>query len=479
MFFSRRAQLFLFMLSCSAASLLVMSCPKATVKVETHTTEGRRQNTMSTAGDGYPTAEEGRLQGVAQPNAGGAANGLQKLTCLWYPDPTCLHCGRPNLKQGCLFVGYRWISPTRLLPQKREVTAQDQRYVMTSEERMLREARQKTRKVLNTTRMKRERQETLNPMVEGTQPPLGKRAKFEEAGMATAEHATAEKEKDVLREQIKSLKKENDLLMKQIRSLKCKGLTFANSRYKRVFDSTQAPKWHYKIPQSIDALVSAYCTRRSIGDTVRDVFLKDLFNVTSTSTSELDKIREHALRIWTSDKRLQDRELCSILNEAIRNDDVELLPHAMVIVKALNQHLITRHQPRAVDDNMLLYRGAGLPDVHRSFFTVGKVFRVPMFMATSVNRKVAMRFSYNAHTSDCPAVLWTIRFPEDCYHMNLLSVSEKPHEQEYLFTPYSVFTVGKVVWKKKPTVKNPHEVTLLAASDNRTEAEDEPLAPWA
>ena len=78
--------------------------------------------------------------GLIQPNAGTAAKGPQKLPCLWYPDPICLHCGRPNLKQRCLFVGYRRLSPSRLLPQKREVTAQDKRCVMTSEERMLRQA---------------------------------------------------------------------------------------------------------------------------------------------------------------------------------------------------------------------------------------------------------------------------------------------------------------------------------------------------
>ena len=57
-------------------------------------------------------------------------------------------------------------------------------------------------------------------------------------------------------------------------------------------------------------------------------------------------------------------------------------------------------------------------------------------------------------------------------------------EKEYLFAPYSVFTVKRVTWTKgRPNV--PHVIELEAAFDNMNEEDEEeasgvslPLAPW-
>ncbi len=53
-----------------------------------------------------------------------------------------------------------------------------------------------------------------------------------------------------------------------------------------------------------------------------------------------------------------------------------------------------------------------------------------------------------------------------------------PGEREFLFAPYSVFTVEKVTWQLNPTWMNPHEVELRVAVDNTLHPEDLPLAPW-
>lgn len=52
-------------------------------------------------------------------------------------------------------------------------------------------------------------------------------------------------------------------------------------------------------------------------------------------------------------------------------------------------------------------------------------------------------------------------------------------EKEFLFVPYSVFTVREVVWRDKPTWMDPHIVHLDVAVDNLL-YEDQclPLAPW-
>jgi hypothetical protein len=51
-------------------------------------------------------------------------------------------------------------------------------------------------------------------------------------------------------------------------------------------------------------------------------------------------------------------------------------------------------------------------------------------------------------------------------------------EEEYLWAPYSVFTVENVVFSKCNTYMDPHVITISAAIDNRLEPEDLPLAPW-
>ena len=81
---------------------------------------------------------------------------------------------------------------------------------------------------------------------------------------------------------------------------------------------------------------------------------------------------------------------------------------------------------------------------------------------------------------DC--VLWRVRIhPErKCKHVNLVTkrVPGLPDEQEYLFAPYSVFTVLSATWKVG-TKAEPHEIELMAAVDNRGPSEELPLAPWS
>ena len=51
-----------------------------------------------------------------------------------------------------------------------------------------------------------------------------------------------------------------------------------------------------------------------------------------------------------------------------------------------------------------------------------------------------------------------------------------PEEHEYLFTQYSVFTLTQFV-ENSGTNRDPHEVHLRAADDNRGHAPGLPLAP--
>ena len=53
-------------------------------------------------------------------------------------------------------------------------------------------------------------------------------------------------------------------------------------------------------------------------------------------------------------------------------------------------------------------------------------------------------------------------------------------EEEFLFAPYSVFTIVTVTMPAsgKPNASNPIVIVLQAAVDNREEPEDLPMSPW-
>ena len=65
-----------------------------------------------------------------------------------------------------------------------------------------------------------------------------------------------------------------------------------------------------------------------------------------------------------------------------------------------------------------------------------------------------------------------------CKNASLIQVRYPgvPEEHEYLFTQYSVFTLTQFV-ENTGTNRDPHEVHLRAADDNRGHAPGLPLAP--
>jgi hypothetical protein len=65
-----------------------------------------------------------------------------------------------------------------------------------------------------------------------------------------------------------------------------------------------------------------------------------------------------------------------------------------------------------------------------------------------------------------------------CKHVNLVEKSNIAGETEFLFAPFSVFTVVSTHVPPKPTASNPIVIVLQAAVDNRDEPDELPLSPW-
>jgi hypothetical protein len=122
------------------------------------------------------------------------------------------------------------------------------------------------------------------------------------------------------------------------------------------------------------------------------------------------------------------------------------------------------------------YRGGGFDDSHRGFFSVGKQYRQPCFLATSFSRSKAEFFRSMAQQKGFQSVLWVVHVDpagEDdvtkrCKHVNFVEHSLVAGEKEYLFAAYSIFSVRKVSWGEGGA---PHLIEIDAASDNKPEAE--------
>lgn len=202
-----------------------------------------------------------------------------------------------------------------------------------------------------------------------------------------------------------------------------------------------------------------------------------------------------ALRMYSSAATLNGREFCSILNEALREDR---LTHTVAVARALSSYLHTRMSrgggasvaPVRWPAANRVFRGGALPPQHHWFFSVGRQYRIPMFLSASGDRGVAEGMMRERGGPDY--VLWIIDFDDSrqCDHVNYVNKNDgslstpTPNtaaEDEYLFAPYGTFTVTGAAFQPTGTVSeaNPHVVTLRAAVNNRSEREDVQSAPWA
>merc|ERR1719331_1739653 len=123
--------------------------------------------------------------------------------------------------------------------------------------------------------------------------------------------------------------------------------------------------------------------------------------------------------LWTSGKKLSvvnDMELCSVINAVIRDDVAEEIEAASIIFRCINSRRIRRGNVHA-NMNVQSYpskgetwRGGGFRREHRTFFErmIGKKYRVPGFLATSLRPEVAASFAFKtsvANPSD-PCAIW-------------------------------------------------------------------------
>jgi len=276
--------------------------------------------------------------------------------------------------------------------------------------------------------------------------------------------------------------------------------------------------------RTLKELLSKYCAAKGVawvhadGDDGRGKkFFDALVAVARTET----KPHRMCERLWTSPETLKhpggkERELCSIVNDVIRDDDrsnegstdsPSLLAPATAFVCMLQFHLNAGRRKKNShtkwpdgsnsDEKETVFRGSGLPVVHpvtgapvQGFFRAlagqDQWYRVPHPLATSFRKRVMSTFLGIVHSNEpaMPLVEWTIQFDatkERPPHVNFLDKTEVAGEEELLFSAYSAFRVLEFHPPKSgdgASREDPFRITLEAHYDNAMVSENIPSAPW-
>ena len=270
------------------------------------------------------------------------------------------------------------------------------------------------------------------------------------------------------------------------------GRTFATSRFKQHYSVAIVPKFPHEMLGAVHGLLKGHAARHVISMSDVDPFFERLQRNALHQggiTELLNEIQHVTVRMWTSAETLRDRELCSIFNEAIREDaDVEC---TVPLARSLNSFCVVRPRvpqqagpPRTIrwPTANKTYRGGGLPPQHFGFFSMGTRYRMAQFLSTTFERRVANEFMQR---QDEEPVLWTFHFDPElgCNHVNFIDRTDGTvgAEDEFLFGAYSAFKVRSCERSEDPHWTRPHKIELDVAADNkdvREWPEDLPLAPW-
>ena len=203
----------------------------------------------------------------------------------------------------------------------------------------------------------------------------------------------------------------------------------------RAYTAAAAPEFQDQLMSSLRLTIFAACRKYGASEEAAAAFFKGLQAEAFKHKEELlENIAESAALIWTSAVKLRlapghTIEFCSLLNRILRDGDPDLLQPSCCVVRGINLLCVTRSEPSKMryPPGGMSHRGGGMPLTHLPFFTEGKKFRVPMYLATSFDEDVAYRlvallmtachdcsltccrFWYMAFDRGEPPVHWIIR----------------------------------------------------------------------
>lgn len=255
------------------------------------------------------------------------------------------------------------------------------------------------------------------------------------------------------------------------------------SNYKALFSTTKGPEYQDEMFSHLRKFIELYCKRKGIHQQEGSDFFFSLQQEMLEKHKKFDRVNSLCVRLWTSAKVLNKIEFCSMLCEFIREDIFESLEIVMPLIKGIINIDPESREYIKWPKNNLLYRGGAITIPLQAQFIEGKKYRCPFLLSTSLKRKIAEMFCNRAVQRKIDSVLYIFHLNEKegckCYNVaNISSDSNVCSEQEFLFFPYSVFTVRSVEWKETTTVTTPHIIHLDVEVNSDQESEFLPIVEW-
>jgi len=249
--------------------------------------------------------------------------------------------------------------------------------------------------------------------------------------------------------------------------------------------------------------------------TLRAQFEADNIPLTSRAGDSLEMngwaAGETLVRCWTATNLCSplQREFCSLLQQGVRMNDPDLAVIVVQIWATMNVYCVANRKdsrdifrrqmawpgesvPRnPAEENRVLHRGARLHKTTLGWWDESclsmEIFRVPGAVAVSKLSSKALYFMWNISKPDDQDMVY-YRFHlnplglQPCDHAVCLdTVSVVPHEQEFLFPPFSSFQAVSKSWFTEQWKGREYGywvINIAVVKNNKEVSADVPLCPW-
>jgi len=220
---------------------------------------------------------------------------------------------------------------------------------------------------------------------------------------------------------------------------------------------------------------------------------------------------ETLVRCWTATNLCSplQREFCSLLQQGVRMNDPDLATIVAQIWATMNVYCVANRKdsrdtvkrqiawpgesvPRnPAEENRVLHRGARIHKTTLGWWNESclsmEIFRVPGAVAVSKLSSKALHFMWNISKPDDQDMVY-YRFhlnplgTQPCDHAVCLdTVSVVPHEQEFLFPPFSSFQAVSKSWFTEQRDGEEYGywvINIAVVKNNKEVSADVPLCPW-
>ncbi len=223
-----------------------------------------------------------------------------------------------------------------------------------------------------------------------------------------------------------------------VRDPSCLTCTFAQSNYKAIYDRCGRPRdaggrWEHPLTRVRDCLPQAF--DRAKWDQA----------VERAADGRWDSEWEHAgnacTRLWTSGPA------CRLINQVIMNDkEHQQLEHMMPFIRCMNDYLL--HCGQRLETSLTVYRTSRLTPADVADITIGTVYRIGMYVATTKSRQALSAISLwqSGEAGFKPMVEWEFTIPAGCWQVrDISSASVYDKEDEVTMVPYTAVRIVNIL----------------------------------